>query len=386
MHVGKILHKLLAEVTHGSRLRVLSAAVMGVLRTKRISVTQIGRGLVNQQQERSAIRQADRLVGNKHLHQERSLMYQQMMNFLIGSRQLVPVLVDWSQIPNATHHVLRAALVTKGRALTLYEEVHREKKLGNKQVQDQFLEKLGRLLPAGCQVIVITDAGFHGPWFRKIQSMGWDYVGRVRGTYQMSLDGGETWRHCRKLFPKASPVARWWKDVMFGKENPQKASICLIKELPRGRKSYTRQGKKRRDTKTKDYRRSAKEPWLLVSSLNITSFLVAKRVINFYKTRMQIEEAFRDLKSSRYGFGFEEAFSKQIKRIENMLLIASLASMYAWLVGCYGEAQGLHREFQVNSSKRRVLSLFFLGCRMIYRGIKVPIHAIESCFYRGLLS
>ncbi|HVV68560.1 MAG TPA: transposase [Gammaproteobacteria bacterium] len=47
-----------------------------------------------------------------------------------------------------------------------------------------------------------------------------------------------------------------------------------------------------------------------------------KRVVKLYKTRMQIEEGFRDLKSSRYGLSIEQSYSKGIVRLENLLLIA----------------------------------------------------------------
>jgi len=47
-----------------------------------------------------------------------------------------------------------------------------------------------------------------------------------------------------------------------------------------------------------------KEPWLLATSLPVTSTL-AKKVVKLYSARMQIEESFRDIKSYRFGAGLE---------------------------------------------------------------------------------
>ena len=54
---------------------------------------------------------------------------------------------------------------------------------------------------------------------------------------------------------------------------------------------------------------------------------------------MEIEESFRDLKSSRYGFGFENSYSQKINRIEILLLVAMLASLVAWLTGLVSEKE-----------------------------------------------
>ena len=50
---------------------------------------------------------------------------------IVGTSKRPLIIVDWSTIPNQDNHLLRAALVTSGRALTLYEEVHPEKKYTN---------------------------------------------------------------------------------------------------------------------------------------------------------------------------------------------------------------------------------------------------------------
>ncbi|XXF08310.1 transposase [Pseudomonas sp. D2-3] len=36
------------------------------------------------------------------------------------------------------------------------------------------------MLPDQCVPILVTDAGFHRPWFQAVEAKGWYYVGRVR--------------------------------------------------------------------------------------------------------------------------------------------------------------------------------------------------------------
>ena len=46
----------------------------------------------------------------------------------------------------------------------------------------------------------------------------------------------------------------------------------------------------------------AREPWLLATSLPVTTKL-AKQVVRLYRLRMSIEEGFRDMKSHQFGLG-----------------------------------------------------------------------------------
>lgn len=168
MHVRKFLHKLLANVTHKKRIISLILLVEAVLVSKQLSVTRLGRALNLRIKERSGIRRADRLIGNKKLHREKKKIYEMIINLLINKKIRPIIIVDWSSIPNGKYNNLRAALVAKGRALTIYEEVHLLKKLGNRRVQSNFLKTLKKLLPIGCKPIIVTDAGFHNEWFRQV--------------------------------------------------------------------------------------------------------------------------------------------------------------------------------------------------------------------------
>jgi hypothetical protein len=57
----------------------------------------------------------------------------------------------------------RAAVVARGRTLTVYEEVHPTAESGAPWVEAAFLSRLRSLLPEGIRPILVADAGFRAP-------------------------------------------------------------------------------------------------------------------------------------------------------------------------------------------------------------------------------
>ena len=346
--------------------------VSTLIQHKRLSLTSLGRLADLPVQEHSGIRRADRFLSNNKLHEEREIIYKIIANKLIGNNKHPHIIVDWSVIPNTTHQLLRAALVTKGRALSLYEEVHVGDALGTQKVHNAFLDKLKSFLPKECKPTIITDAGFTNYWFKKVIAIGWNFVGRIRGLKCIQVkDTG--WILSSKLIAIKPLAPKYLGLANICRVNTLTAHLFSFKAKKKGRIALNKFGEKRKSARSIEYSKGAKEGWLLVSSLSKGNNL-AKKVIKKYSLRMQIEEGFRDLKSTRFGFGLTEARSKNIKRIEILLLIAMLASLIAWITGYIIESMGLHYQFQSNSQKnKRVLSLFFLGCQAIRRKIKIPI-------------
>ncbi|QIB08194.1 hypothetical protein GZ982_26855 [Pseudomonas fluorescens] len=77
---------------------------------------------------------------------------------------------------------------------------------------------------------------------------------------------------------------------------------------------------------------------------------------------MQIEEGFRDVKSEHLGLGLNLHRSHCPRRIEVLLLIATLANYLIFLTGLLARESKLEQRYQSNSLKdRRVLSLWRLG-------------------------
>lgn len=139
----------------------------------------------------------------------------------------------------------------------------------------------------------------------------------------------------------------------------------LYKGKPKGRVHLNRLGQASRSSHNRKHAQSQREPWLLGTSLP-ESFKHAEKVVKLYALRMKIDEAFRDVKSTRFGLSLELHRTYQVERLQNLLLIATLALMVAWLMGKATELTGQHRHYQANTVRNRVvLSTIFVGLKVI---------------------
>lgn len=88
----------------------------------------------------------------------------------------------------------------------------------------------------------------------------------------------------------------------------------------------------------------------------------AKAIMLLYKKRMQIEEAFRDLKNTRNGFSLRHCRSYKLQRLNIALLIVALAMLLLWILRTVAKKCCLHHSFQANTEKKRnVLLNFTIG-------------------------
>ncbi len=76
---------------------------------------------------------------------------------------------------------------------------------------------------------------------------------------------------------------------------------------------------------------------------------------------MQIELSFRDLKSHRYGQGFEDSLTRKGARIEVRSLLSAMAAFATGLVGMACESGGIDDRLMPFRSRRRLYSVMRQG-------------------------
>lgn len=381
MRAQTIIHKLFSHTIHGRRLNILGQAVATALCTKKLMLTHMARHLVNDKtQERSRIRKVDRLLANKHLIEDKSMIYQKITHWLIGSNKQPYIIIDWSKYPGTQYHILRAAVVRSGRALTMYEELHTKAQENHPDTHNAFLEKLATLLPKDCFPIILLDAGFSVPILKSIAKLKYHYVVRVRGLKTFQRKGNKNYEPIKNLMISATNKIQSLGEVTLTKKNPWSCQLFMFKQEPKNRMALTRGRqsalkKKRVDKMSTGYANSWKEPWVLATSL--TGEDAGKKAITLYMKRMTIEESFRDLKSHQYGFGLSTSRTTKMNRCEVLLLLSMLATFIAWCLGNIAEKKGWHKQFQASSIyKRRILSLVSLGCAVVRRRLSIPWRTI----------
>lgn len=371
MHALNIVQQLIRTCCphiHAARLTVILAAVGAAVRVRRLTLTELGRALVGTARAKHEIKRMDRLLGNRHLGAERFELYQVLARRVVGALREPLIVVDWSDLTaNRRWQLLRAAMPIGGRCLTLYEEVHPLTHLGHPRVQRAFLDQLKALLPAGVRPILITDAGFRAPWFKSVNRLGWHWIGRVRNRTYVRPRGRHAWIGCKSLYAQASPRPQALGAFAVVRSNPVSAHLYLIKQLKKHRISKSVFGQRVRSNHSLNKARAQREPWLIAASPSL-AHLPAAQIIKHFATRMQIEEAFRDLKCARYGLGFELNLSRSRQRLAALLLIALLSFFVLWLIGQQALARGLQFHYQSNTRRTRpVLSLFNLACLIVRR-------------------
>lgn len=365
MQARQVSHKLIETACprmHAARRQALNVVVLSAMTGGRLTVTDLGRSIRSQAKEKHCIKRADRLLSNRHLQGERFEVYAALARLLIGSALRPVVIVDWSDLDEAkTRFLLRASTPVGERAVTLYEEVHTLKTKEKPKTHQAFLKRLQAILPEGCRPIIVTDAGCRTPWFKQVEDYEWDWLGRIRHRHQLRLGEAQDWVACNSFYPRATATPQVLGSAHLTKSNPLECQLVLYKAKPKGRSKMNRFGERSRSRHSEKNAARNREPWLLAPSLPPGSKL-AQRVVALYGTRMQIEEAFRDLKSSRFGLSLEYSGTRELERFQILLLIGSLALLVLWLLGKAAELTRQHRHYQVNTIRNRaVLSTLFIG-------------------------
>jgi hypothetical protein len=340
---------------HKARVAAVFAAVGALVRGGEIALSRLGRAIAIQTTAKHGIKRIDRLYGSKHVLNERQLFYRGIAHGVLRDRLRPAILVDWTEVGGGMR-VLAAAAPCSGRAVIIYAEVHPLRHYANPRVEARFLRRLADVLPATTRPIIVTDAGFRAPWIRQVLKLGWDFVARVRGRAYVQRVGGE-WIRFDALYDAARPKAKDLGPCLVTRYQPYSCRVVVVRK--RRRRWRAAQRRLALDTRERQEVQAAREPWVLATSLEDSE---PESIVATYAKRMQIEETFRDAKSSRFGWAMEAACTARPGRVEIMVLLAALASLLTLMIGISAESAGLHRKYQANTiSTRRVLALTTLG-------------------------
>lgn len=365
MHAKRIVQRFFEthlSAIHGARRGLFGDVIGAVMRGCFLSVTRLGRGVMEGGNLKAAIKRVDRLIRNDRIAEEARVIGGVLLGLLSRMATPLVIAVDWSAVsPGATFVELRAAVtwLGMGRALTVYQQVYARPMMGNRDAEFALLDDLRSWLPAGTQVIIVTDAGFRRPWFTHVERLGWSWIGRVRRGVCVSRDQ-RCWVGASMWFGKATRKAERWTNCWLTKKAAWLCDIVLFRRAVHSGKSYRCPGHGSTPKAMREAKISAREPWLLAHSPRLRHYR-PDEIVAMYARRMQIEENFRDSKSAVYGMGSEIGRSRSDGRLHALLLIATLAAFVLWHIGQLAEAEGLHRRFKATTREERELSVIALA-------------------------
>jgi hypothetical protein len=382
MPASAICHKFFRQpLSHfnQARSKTLLDCADALIRSNRMTLTDIGRNLSGKAQVKHKIKRVDRFLGSDKLDGDKLTIYASLIHYLFSHLPYFVVAVDWSGCCGDDYHLSRASLLVDGRSIPLHNMVVTKADYVTRASHILFIDELVKILNTHKKVYIVTDGGYLTPWFQHVLKQGWHVVGRLRGTTKSRIGEGN-WQSVHALHEGATSTPQYLGQAHVGKYTDTAGlfHLYLYKGEAKGRTGLSRFTK---DQKT--YARMAKEPWLLVSS---DDSLSAKQVVTIYGKRMQIEQNFRDDKSQRYGFSWRLSKSVGVKRISALCLIAFIATLALWLIGFEGERRQLHHQFQANTTRdRRVLSFLTLAKQILKHYIRKVTHAYIASSKRYLI-
>jgi hypothetical protein len=373
MRASRVLQKCLGrslDAMHASRSRVLLRSVEALLTGRRLTLMDVARAWPGAERVRAPLKAFDRLLSNPHLHHEREQIYGDMARWLLHSERPV-IVIDWSDLKaDKAWCLLRAAVPVGGRTLPVLDMVFPGKQQGTPKAEKYFLQRLRTLIPVSARPILVTDAGFRRPWFQAVSTMRWDWVGRLRQrTLVKPVEGDDEegqWVPCHALYALATSKPRDMGLMDTVRNAPWTCRVVVYRKPRQGRKHRNRFGQVARSKVSLQCAAREREPWLIVASPALAD-LSARQLVALYARRMQIESSFRDLKSHRYGQGFEDSLTRSGKRIEILLLVNALAAFASWIAGLACEALGIEHWLSPVRSRRRLYSILRLGREALVR-------------------
>jgi len=363
MHAQAIIQDFLARecpAMHAKRRHCLSLMTDAAQRSA-LSLVQMSKSVRSEAPMRHRLKRVDRMLSNKHLAQERIGIYRALARRVLRQQTHVGIIVDWSDLlTDNSQHVLRAAVAAQGRAIVLYEEVHPTERYGKLAVHRRFMATLRSVLPAHCQPVIITDAGFRATWFKMLNKLGFAWIGRIRNRDMARTADGGPWQGCKQLYADTKGQPRDLGCFEYARANPVACRLVMIKKASKNRQHKTASGNKTRSSQSKKHRAAQSEPWLLAVSPSLCA-LGAAKIVALYAARMQIEQTFRDLKNGRWGMGLRHSQTRQCARIAILLLIAALLGMALWLIGLSARAAGYSLQYGSKANAATTASILTLA-------------------------
>ncbi|WP_414848925.1 IS4 family transposase, partial [Kosakonia quasisacchari] len=210
MPASQVCHKFFSQSLnsiHQYRKNALPDMTVALTRGASLSFTGIGRYLPGPARVKHKIKRVDRHLNSDLMFSDIPAVYQQRVSRLTHSLSVCVITVDWSGYPSSEFSVLRASLLCDGSAIPLMSKVISSRYQNNSAVQNDFLDQMAAAIGKDKQVIIVTDAGFRSSWFHPLRSLGWDFVGRVRGSLYFQVAGDEEWQMARDMV--SSTTARY---------------------------------------------------------------------------------------------------------------------------------------------------------------------------------
>jgi len=317
-----------------TRIRGMAWLQSGLLKSRSVHLTRIANKIPGRAKKLSRVRQLERLLDNQHIR-VREWYHPVAVGLLCraaATGRPLRLIIDSSKVGHG-HQLLMVALGYRRRALPLawtWVRSPRGHSTGDKQAA--LLAYLRRLMPATAEVVVIGDSEYT-PLQAILESWGWGYVLRQKGSHLLQLTPTHPWQR-GDAFVSQPGERLWLTNITLTQQHAHRCHFLAL-WVP-----------------------GEKEPWLLATNLP-TATLTRLH----YSRRMWIEGMFGDFK--RNGFDLEASRLQKMLHLSRLTLAVALLYVTLLAFGSQTIKHGLRH--LVDRTDRRDLSIFRVGFDMLER-------------------
>ena len=341
------LSQILAGALDKRKIKSMGAAVAGIIASQSTVCARFARETPGSAYDKHKIKRVDRLLGNEGFVVD--TVFAALLRLLrLDRREEVVLAVDWTLV--GRFEVLFTSVVHCGRTLPLQWTVIDPEKTRKANAQRRHMQALKELLgPCAKRVKVLFDAGFDDNDFLSevVSQLGFGVVVRSSPSACFKPEG-EAWFKLSELELKRGVC----RDLGWGEYTKSHAFPIRIVAL---------------------HDHKQKKPWLLLTNLDHD----ARDIVSFYGRRFTIEETFKDIKAVRGGMQLKGCLVKSADRLSRLIALDVLAYWMMSAIGKDGEKRGEHRKMQANTTKRRVLALWRVGCTLMRRNLFTAVRLLD---------
>lgn len=345
-HLRLTILKNLAAVTYA--FLVLSKG--GRSGNGNLSLSAIARALYADGTQKSRFKRLARFLNNRLFTAEVIVPY--LIYFVIGTsnERFIPVVVDQTAI--GTVQVIMAGVLFSGRVLPiaftcfLYENIYQSQN----KLETGFLTLIMGSFSRGQKPIFTMDRAYGRlQLIKALNCMNGLYIARAKSNVIVWV-GNKAKSLAR--FPYKHGKAVRYSNVIYRQDRKEPVDIVI----------YFDQG--------------FQEVWYLIVPPGSEEILPTKDVVKFYRSRMQIEQGFRDWKTHLGVRGLKLKVNRDI-RLTRLLFALSVAYLLLVLLGASDLGESLRKRFETRRTKprhgtTRSLSVLTLGVAMLSAADRFP--------------
>jgi hypothetical protein len=336
----------------------LALLLTGVVLTESCVLTKAAAATPGPAQDASKVRRAQRLLANERLDVPRAQrrLVARILTHCQGSLHL---LVDATTTGATARQpgtvTLMLAIAWHRRALPILWRTWRADEPDQQWAAclRSLFGTLAALLPAGIQITVMADRGLTGtPLLRACEAQGWHYLLRARRSGLVQVPDGRI-TSLAELAPRPGSERRI-KGALLWPPPPTSHKRGKLPDWTHACQTNI----------TALWRVGDPDPWLLLSD-----WPPGRQRCREYRRRTWEEELFRDLKGM--GWHWERSRVRQPKRVERLLLVLALATL--WVI-CLAHRVISRGQRPLVEAPRHTYSRFQLGLHWIARLVATDDH------------